>query len=69
MSTKTSTSIGLVAPMGSPIFLIFLVLKLTNLIDWSWMWVLSPLWLPITVILAVLGLSVIVSFIASNFVK
>ena len=65
MSTKTSTSIGLT----TPIFLIFLVLKLTNLIDWSWMWIISPLWLPITVILAVLGLSVIVSFIASNFVK
>lgn len=25
------------------LFLIFLTLKLTNLIDWSWFWVLSPL--------------------------
>lgn len=28
------------------IFIIFIILKLTNLIDWSWVWVLSPLWIP-----------------------
>lgn len=26
------------------VFLTFLVLKLTNNIDWSWWWVTSPLW-------------------------
>lgn len=26
------------------LFLIFLVLKLTNHISWSWVWVTSPLW-------------------------
>ena len=25
--------------------LVFIVLKLTHYIDWSWLWVLSPLWL------------------------
>lgn len=25
---------------------IFIVLKLTNLIDWSWVWILAPLWIP-----------------------
>ena len=25
--------------------LVFIVLKLTNYIDWEWVWVLSPLWL------------------------
>ena len=24
----------------------FIVLKLNNNIDWSWLWVLSPLWIP-----------------------
>ena len=28
------------------LLLIFIVLKLTNLIDWSWVWVLAPLWIP-----------------------
>lgn len=27
------------------LFLIFLVLKLTGNIDWSWWWVTSPLWI------------------------
>lgn len=29
----------------SVLFLIFLVLKLTGHIDWSWWWVSAPLWL------------------------
>ena len=39
--------------------LVFIVLKLTHYIDWSWWWVLSPLWLgwlSITAILFVLAL-------------
>ncbi len=26
---------------------VFLTLKLTDQIDWSWWWVLSPLWIPV----------------------
>lgn len=26
---------------------LFIGLKLTNNIDWSWWWVLSPLWIPV----------------------
>ena len=29
------------------LFLIFLVLKLVGVIQWSWIWVLSPIWFPI----------------------
>jgi hypothetical protein len=32
--------------------LLFIGLKLTDHIVWSWWWVLSPLWLPLSVILA-----------------
>jgi hypothetical protein len=34
--------------------LIFITLKLTNYIDWSWWWVLAPLWIPIVLIFAIL---------------
>ena len=27
--------------------LIFVTLKLTSLIDWSWWWVLAPVWAPL----------------------
>lgn len=38
------------------LFLVFLVLKLTDHIDWSWWWVTAPLWIPASVL--VLGLTV-----------
>lgn len=39
--------------------LIFIVLKLTKIIDWSWWWVLSPLWIPaLCVILIIIFFSV-----------
>lgn len=32
----------------------FIVLKLCGVITWSWLWVLSPLWIPIVLLLAIL---------------
>ncbi len=46
------------------LFLFFVVLKVTGLVDWSWWWVASPLWLPAVFVLgtlavmAVMGVSV-----------
>jgi len=34
--------------------ILFIALKLTNFIDWSWWWVLSPIWLgPLILVFAV----------------
>ena len=33
--------------------LIFITLKLCHIIDWSWMCVLAPLWIPLSIVLAV----------------
>lgn len=30
--------------LGGALFITFLVLKLTGVIDWSWWWVTCPLW-------------------------
>ena len=53
------------------VFIIFLVLKLTDNIDWSWWWVTSPLWLPmLSVVVALMFafiLSLIVTFISGIF--
>ena len=41
---------------------VFVTLKLTGVIEWSWLWVLSPLWLPIVLFVFAIGLiSVIVA--------
>lgn len=42
---KNNTGSGLSLP--GVLFIIFLILKLTGNIDWSWWWVTSPLWIPV----------------------
>lgn len=46
----------------------FIVLKLCNVITWSWWWVLAPLWIPVGLCLAtliiiamILGLIIIIT--------
>lgn len=41
------------------LFIVFLVLKLTNTIHWSWWWVSSPLWAGIAFVIAVVVLYVV----------
>jgi len=60
MATQTTTKSGGVSFAGL-LFLLFLGLKLTNQIDWSWWWVTAPLWGPIAL---VLGFALTVIFIA-----
>ena len=40
---------------SSVLFLIFLVLKLTNVIGWSWWWITAPLWIPAIIFLVFVG--------------
>jgi len=46
--------------LGSLLLVVFVVLKLTHVIDWSWIWVLSPLWIgsALVVVLGLLGVGV-----------
>ena len=37
-------------PIASILAIVFVVLKLTNVISWLWWWVLSPLWIPLGLI-------------------
>jgi hypothetical protein len=37
--------------------IVFIVLKLTGVIAWSWVWVLSPIWIAIGVMLLILGIA------------
>ena len=37
-------------PIASILTIVFVVLKLTNNISWSWWWVVSPLWIPLGLI-------------------
>lgn len=41
------------------VFLTFIMLKLLEVIEWSWVWVLSPAWAPSIILVFLLGLSVL----------
>jgi hypothetical protein len=53
---SSSKGIGI----GTILFLIFMVLKLTNHIDWSWWWITSPLWIPVSFLILFLVIGYIV---------
>ena len=60
MSNSTKVSVGGTS-FTNLLFLVFLVLKLTKVIDWSWWWVTAPLWIPFSMILVFLILVAIAS--------
>jgi hypothetical protein len=39
------------------ITLILVILKLTGVINWSWVWVTSPIWIPIALIFFILAVA------------
>lgn len=43
-------------PFLSILCLIFITLKLTGYIVWSWWWVLAPIWIPFVVVVGVVAL-------------
>lgn len=50
MSNNSSTSgVGL----AGLVFIVFLVLKLTKVISWSWWWVFAPLWINLAIVIVV----------------
>ena len=40
---------------------LFIGLKLTDTIHWSWWWVLSPVWIPLCLVLIILALVLIIN--------
>ena len=56
MKAQPSEITILNASLEMVLFVIFLTLKLTGVIDWLWWWITSPLWIPVLFMLTVLGI-------------
>lgn len=52
-SSSRSSGIG----FSGLLTVLFIGLKLTEYIDWSWWWVLSPVWMPLCIILVFLAIA------------
>ncbi len=48
-SSSSSGGIGILGMLG----VLFIGLKLTGYIEWSWWWVLDPFWIPVAVFFAI----------------
>jgi hypothetical protein len=56
-SSSSSTSAGI--GFQGLLLILFIALKLTDVIDWSWWWVLSPLWVSAgVVVLTILSVGI-----------
>lgn len=60
MSSSKSSGGGLGLGFFSVLFLIFMTLKLCDVIDWSWWFVTMPLWGPFALVAALFVFAVVV---------
>lgn len=56
MSTKKNVNIRFGGNLFTTLGLIFIVLKLLDVITWSWLWVLSPFWIPFVIVSVILSI-------------
>lgn len=50
-SSSSSSGIG----FGGLLAILFIALKLTGVIAWSWWWVLSPIWISVLLVLLIVA--------------
>lgn len=56
---KVTVKGGRSMSIGTVLGIVFIVLKLVGLIEWSWVWVLSPFWIGAIIIILSLIIGVI----------
>lgn len=62
MTTKIKTRIIKITPV-IVLTLIFINLKLMGIINWSWLWVFSPLWLPWVIVFSIMVIYLLFLFL------
>jgi hypothetical protein len=65
MSNNTSSSSGGIGFAGL-LTIVFITLKLTNVIAWPWLWVLSPIWISFSLVILILAIIFGIALLASK---
>jgi hypothetical protein len=66
MSTNNSSSSSSGIGFTGALTIAFIVLKLTHVIDWSWWWVLAPLWIGAAIVAVILLVILIVALVIKD---
>lgn len=56
VSSSSSSGVGFFGLLT----VLFIALKLLGYIDWSWWWILAPIWMPIAVLILILIVGLII---------
>lgn len=64
MSNSSSSSSGI--RFTGLLTVVFITLKLTKVIDWSWWWVMSPLLIPAAIVLVLLLVIGVIAFMKNS---
>lgn len=64
-TAKNASSSGGIG-LGGAVFIVFLVMKLAHVIDWSWWWVTAPIWAPIAAAVLVIAIMIIVAVVRTK---
>lgn len=65
--TMSSSSSSSGISFTGALTVLFVGLKLTNVITWSWWWVLSPIWISLSITVVILTIAIIIAIIAGAF--
>jgi hypothetical protein len=52
--------------VGDSVLTVFIILKLTDVISWSWVWVLSPFWIIASIVVIFFIIMWIINFLKRN---
>jgi len=63
--TNQSTSSGI--GFTGLLTIVFITLKLLDKIDWSWWWVLSPIWISLLLLIIIFAVIILVLFLVECF--
>lgn len=65
MDSKNNTTSGGIGFTGL-LTIVFIVLKLLDVIKWSWWWVLSPIWISFGIALVIIFIPLLVAIIGNK---
>jgi len=65
MTTQASAGSGGIS-FGGLLAILFIGLKLGGVIAWPWLWVLSPLWIPLAIVLGIFAVVAVVAGIVAG---
>lgn len=61
MNNKNISNSGI--SLSTVLFIVFIILKLTGVISWSWWWITAPLWIPFGIIFVLTFVGVLLTII------